>query len=53
MPWRCAVGSTSSSMARTSSEYGGCSVRKRSRCRSRAAHCASTIWLPEYDDEPM
>jgi hypothetical protein len=53
MPWRWAVGRTSSSMLRVSSEYGGCSVRKRSSPRSRAAHWASTIWLPEYEDEPM
>ena len=53
MPWRCAVGSTSSSMPRTSSEYGGCSVRKRSSRRSRAVHCASTICPAENDEEPM
>src|SRR3954470_339611 len=46
MPWRCAVGSTSSSMSRVRIEYGGCSVRKRSRPRSRAIHCASTISAP-------
>jgi hypothetical protein len=39
-------------MPRVSSEYGGCSVRKRSRRRSRATHCASTISLPEYEDDP-
>ena len=38
-------GSTSVSMPRTSSEYGGCSVTKRSRPRRSATHCASTIWL--------
>jgi hypothetical protein len=27
-------------------------VTKRCSRRSRAAHCASTIWLAEYDDEP-
>ena len=36
MPCRRAVGSTSSSMPRTRIEYGGCSVRKRSR-RAEAA----------------
>src|SRR3954471_12361252 len=44
MPCRCVVGRTSSSMPRTRIEYGGCSVTNRSRCRSREAHCASTIW---------
>ncbi len=53
MPWRCAAGSTSSSATRTSSEYGGCSVRKRSRRRSRATHWASAICDPENEDEPM
>ena len=53
MPCRCAIGRTSTSMPRTSSEYGGCSVRKRWRFRSRATHCASTISPPENDDEPM
>ena len=45
MPWRSQVGSTSASTARTSIEYAGCSVTKRCRLRSRATHCASTIWL--------
>src|SRR4051812_41060395 len=53
MPYRCVVGRTSSSMPRTRIEYGGCSVTNRSRCRSREAHCASTICEPEYDDDPM
>ena len=53
MPWRRAVGSTSASMPRTSSEYGGCSQTKRSRSRSRAAHWASTIREAGNVDEPM
>jgi len=30
-------------MLRLTIEYGGCSVRKRSRPRRSATHCASTI----------
>src|SRR5437763_948914 len=39
-------------MPRTSIEYGGCSLRKRSTRRSRATHWASTIWPAEYDEAP-
>ena len=53
MPWRGQVGRTSASTARTRIEYGGCSVTKRCRLRSRATHCASTIWLAGNVEEPM
>ena len=52
MPWRWAVGRTSASIPRTSMLYGGCSVLKRSRPRSRATHWASTIMLAGYVEEP-
>src|SRR4051812_50017735 len=45
MSWRWQVGRTSVSIARTRIEYGGCSVTKRCRRRSRAVHWASTIRL--------
>ena len=53
MPWRRQVGSTSFSTPRTRIEYGGCSHTKRSRPRSRATHCASTIRLGGNVEEPM
>ena len=43
IPYRAHVGRTSFSMPRVRIEYGGCSVTNRSRPRSRAVHCASTI----------
>ena len=53
MPWRAHVGRTSASTARTRIEYGGCSVTNRCSPRSRATHCASTIWLAGNVEEPM
>src|SRR5580658_3169859 len=41
-PYCCATGRTSRSMPRFRIEYGGCSVRNRSRPRRSATHCAST-----------
>ena len=43
MPYFWHIGSTSFSMERTNTEYGGCSVTKRSRERRSDTHCASTI----------
>jgi len=42
IPYRRQTGRSSFSMFRVRIEYGGCSVTKRSRPRSRAIHCAST-----------
>ena len=43
IPYSWHTGSTSASIPRTSSEYGGCSQTNRSRPRRSATHCASTI----------
>jgi hypothetical protein len=53
MLWRAHVGRTSASTARTRIEDGGCSVTKRSRRRSRAAHWASTSAEAGKVEEPM
>ena len=47
------VGRTSFSMARTRTEYGGCSLTNRWRPRSRAAHCASTMADAGKVEPPM
>ncbi len=53
MPYRWATGSTSFSMPRLSSEYVGCSVRKRSSPRRSETHWASTISLAGKLDVPI
>lgn len=52
-PYRCATGSTSRSMPRASSEYGGCSATTRSRPRRSAVHWPSTIAEGSKVEVPM
>ena len=40
-------------MPRLTIEYGGCSVRNRSRPRRSATHCASTISEAGNVDDPI
>jgi hypothetical protein len=52
MPYHWQTGRTSFSIARVRIEYGGCRVTNRSRPRSRAIHCASTIAEAEKVEWP-